>query len=58
MTGGTGDLLPVGSADPLSLLVEVVGVANAVSGGREQRDGNFCLREKVLHVLREVVHVP
>ena len=41
MTGGTGDLLPVGITDPLRLLVQTTGVAEAVSGGGEERDGDL-----------------
>ena len=40
MTGGAGDLLPVGAADLLGLLVQTVRVAEAVSGRGEERDGN------------------
>ena len=58
MAGGAGDLLPVGAADPLGLLVEVVGVAEAVPGGGEERDGDVGPGQEVLHVLGEVVHVP
>ena len=41
MTGGTGDLLPVGVTDPLRLLVQTGGVAEAVFGGGEEGDGNL-----------------
>ena len=58
MAGGTSHLLPVGPADPLSLLVEAVGVAEAVPGGGQEGDGDVGPGQEVLHVLGEMVHVP
>ena len=40
MAGGAGDLLSVGPADLLGLPVQTVRVAEAVSGGGEEGDGN------------------
>ena len=51
-------LFPVRAADLLRLGVEALGVAEAVPGGGEQRDGHLGLAQQLLHVLGQVVHVP
>ena len=58
VAGGAGHLLPVGPADPLRLLVEAVGVAEAVPGGGQEGDGDVGPGQEVLHVLGEMVDVP
>ena len=58
MTGSTCDLFPVSSTYLVTLMVQVVSVAEAVSGWRQQRDRDLGCGQEILHVLGQMVDIP